>query len=370
MNPFKYGSIVLGRDFCGRKDLLNQITRHMQSSQNTVVFGERRIGKSSLVYEAVRKLRGTHILYMDLLGIKSTDALCKRMLRAIVTLEKRLSWVTKMIKTLSHLRPTITTDPVTSMPIISFDASVELKVNSIQEVLDLIESISKKKQFVVVFDEFQDILKINDAIEAIALLRSKIQFHSNIPYVFVGSIRHKMDEIFTSPNSAFFKSAIPISVKPLPYEEFSKFLIKKFENAQRKVLGETLKQVFEIANNITGDVQQLCETLWEVTPKGDTVSSDKLKAALELIFSREQKSYEAFVSLLTDFQLKCLSALAREGGRRIYSMDFVKAVGPHSSASVNRAMTRMIDINILYKREKEIRFVNPFFKAWLLPRGR
>lgn len=370
MNPFKYGSIVLGKDFCGRKDLLKQITRHMQASQNIVVFGERRIGKSSLVYEAVRKLRGTHILYIDLLGIKSIDALCKRMLRAIVTLEKRLSWVTKMIKTLSHLRPTITTDPVTSMPIISFDAFVELKANSIQEVLDLIESISKKKRFVVVFDEFQDILKINDASEAIALLRSKIQFHSNIPYVFVGSIRHKMDEIFTSPNSAFFKSAIPISVDPLPYEEFSKFLIKKFEKGQRKVLEETLKQVFEITNNITGDIQQLCETLWEVTPEGDAVSSDKLKAALELIFSREQKSYEAFVSLLTDFQIKCLLALAREGGRRIYSMDFIKAVGPHSSASVNRAMTRMIDINILYKREKEIRFVNPFFKAWLLPRGR
>jgi len=40
------------------------------------------------------------------------------------------------------------------------------------------------------------------------------------------------------------------------------------------------------------------------------------------------------------------------------------------SASVNRAMTRMIDINILFKRGKEISFVNPFFKAWLLPRGR
>ena len=36
--------------------------------------------------------------------------------------------------------------------------------------------------------------------------------------------------------------------------------------------------------------------------------------------------------------------------------------------SVNRAMTRTIDINILFKRGKEIRFVNPFFKAWLLPR--
>ena len=370
MNPFKYGSIVLGKDFCGRKDLLKQISSHIQASQNIVVLGERRIGKSSLVYEAVRKLRGTHLLYMDLLGIKSIDALCKRMLRSIVTLEKRLSWVTKMIKTLSHLRPTITTDPITSMPIISFDASVELKASSIQEVLDLVESIGKKKRLVVVFDEFQDILNTGDANEAIALLRSKIQFHRNIPYVFVGSIRHKMDEIFISPSSAFFKSAIPISVDPLPYEEFSKFLIKKFEKGHRKVLGETLKQVFEIANNITGDIQQLCETLWEVTPEGDAVPSDKLKAALELIFSREQKSYEAFVSLLTDFQLKCLSALAKEGGKKIYSMDFIKTVGPHSSASVNRAMTRMIDINILFKRGKEIRFVNPFFKAWLLPRGR
>jgi len=98
--------------------------------------------------------------------------------------------------------------------------------------------------------------------------------------------------------------------------------------------------------------------------------NDFFKSALELIFAREQKSYEIFVSLLTDFQLKCLTALAKEGGRRVYSMDFVKAVGHHSSASVNRAITRMININLLFQSGKEIRFVNPFFKAWLLPRGR
>ena len=61
MNPFKYGSIVLGSDFCGRKDLLCQITGHMNASQNIVVLGERRIGKSSLIYEAVRKIKGTDI---------------------------------------------------------------------------------------------------------------------------------------------------------------------------------------------------------------------------------------------------------------------------------------------------------------------
>ena len=370
MNPFKYGSIVLGKDFCGRKDLLKQIAAHMEASQNIVVVGERRIGKSSLVYEAVRKLRGTTVLYMDLLGIKSVDALCKRILRAIVILEKKASWMAKIIQTLSYLKPLISVDPITSMLVVTFDASVELKVDSIQEVLDLIESLSQKKRFVVVFDEFQDVLNINDEGEAISILRSKIQFHNDIPYVFVGSIRHKMDKIFTSPNSAFFKSAIPITVASLSIEEFSQFLIKKFESGKRKVLPDTFKHVFNIANNVTGDIQQLCEALWAVTEENDTVSPDNLKSALELIFTREQTSYEAFVGLLTDFQFKCLSALAREGGKSVYSMDFVKAVGQHSTASVNRAITRMIDINILFKSGKEIRFVNPFFKAWLLPRGR
>ena len=135
MNPFKYGSIVVGSDFCGRKDLLKQIAGYMEASQNIVVLGERRIGKSSLVYEAIRKLKGTGVLYIDLLGVKSSDALCKRMLRAIVTLEKKASWLTKTIKLLSHLRPTITTDPVTSLPIVSFDASVELRAESILAML-------------------------------------------------------------------------------------------------------------------------------------------------------------------------------------------------------------------------------------------
>lgn len=69
-----------------------------------------------------------------------------------------------------------------SMPTVSFDASVEMKANSIPEVLTLIESLGKKRRLVVVLDEFQDILNLEGSHEALALLRSKIQFQSDIPY--------------------------------------------------------------------------------------------------------------------------------------------------------------------------------------------
>ena len=105
-----------------------------------------------------------------------------------------------------------------------------------------------------------------------------------------------MDEIFTHHDSPFFKSAIPLTVEPLPYEEFSEFLKKKFATGQRKIDDEVLEKVFEIANEIPGDIQQLCEALWEVSSEKEIISLDKLKNALELRFAREQKSYENYIS--------------------------------------------------------------------------
>lgn len=363
MDPFKYGRIVSGKDFCGREKILKEISEAIKSSQNIVIQGERRIGKSSVIYEAVRRHKGIRLLYVDLLGIKSVDALCKRILKAIVLLEQKAGLFDKIIKTLSYLRPSLSVDPITLMPTITFDASVELKANSIPEVLSLIETLYKRKRWVVVLDEFQDILNLDDAREALSLLRSKIQFQTDIPYVFAGSIRRKMDEIFTHPDSPFFKSAIPITLGPLPYDEFSEFLKKRFAIGRQRINDDVLKKVFEIVYDIPGDIQQFCEALWTVTSDNETIGQNKLKDALELIFAREQKSYENDLSLLTDFQIRCLVAIAREGGNNILSVAFLKSAGVNNPSSVQRAITRMVGLNILYKSKKEYRFVNPFFQG-------
>ncbi len=369
MNPFKYGMVVSGRDFCGRKALLKQLKGYIESSQNVVLFGERRVGKTSVVYEAVRRSKGSRLLYIDLLGIKSVDTLCRRILRACVMLEQQSGMLEKIIKTLSNLRPSFTLDPITAMPTVTFDASIEMRANSIPEVLTIIESLHKKKQLVVILDEFQDILNLKDSQEATALLRSKIQFQANIPYLFVGSIRHKMNEIFTHHGSPFFKSAIPISIDPIPYDEFSKFLTDKFADGQRGVCDEILIQLFQIANNIPGDIQQLCEALWNVSSEGETIGKAQLKEGLELIFSREQKSYENYVSLLTYIQQKALRAIALEGGQSVFSVTFLKSAGFNNPSSVRKAITRMIELNILYEGGGEYKFINPFFRAWLLYKG-
>jgi len=369
MNPFKYGTIVSGKDFCGRNELLKQLIGHIESSKRVAVLGERRIGKSSVVYEAVRKSKGVRLLYIDLLGIKTIDALCRRILRTIIVFEKKSGLFDKIIKTLSYLRPSISIDPVTSLPTVTFDTSIEFKANSIPEVFSLIETLSKKRKLTVVIDEFQDVLNLPDSNEALALLRSTIQFQGHIPFIYIGSIRHKMEEIFTHHDSPFFKSAVLLNIGPLSFKEFSKFIKKKLTAGQRMVDDEILHKIFEISYSIPGDIQQLCEAAWAVTVEHEKISNKKLVEALELIFSREQKSYENYISFLTDIQQKCLKAITLEGGKSVFSVSFLKSAGFNNPSTVRRAIKRLMNLNILYQVAGEYRFINPFFRAWLLHKG-
>ena len=105
MNPFKYGSVVLGKDFCGRSDLIKQVQGHIESSQNIVVYGERRVGKTSLIYEATRRQKGYRTLQIDLMNIKSVNTLCRKFLSALGAMEQQSGFFERFLKSIPSLRP-------------------------------------------------------------------------------------------------------------------------------------------------------------------------------------------------------------------------------------------------------------------------
>jgi len=44
-NPFIYGKIVTGEDFCNRKKEIAELSRDIENSQNVILFSPRRFGK-------------------------------------------------------------------------------------------------------------------------------------------------------------------------------------------------------------------------------------------------------------------------------------------------------------------------------------
>ncbi|MGD8298461.1 MAG: hypothetical protein PVH42_14390 [Desulfobacterales bacterium] len=367
MNPFHYGQIVKKKDFCQRPDLDKKLAADIKRGQNVYIQGERRTGKTSLICETIRKLRKQRMVYADLLEVKSSDDFVKRIVTAIVTMENSAGYREKIFRKLSYLRPAVSIDPITGLPTLTLDSSFEMKPDSIHSVADLIVSYnSKTKPIVVVFDEFQDILNLGDARETLALLRSKIQFQSDIPYIFAGSTRNEMDGIFNDPVSAFFKSAVPIQVGPINRDRFQKFIIAKFKTGARRITADTLKTIFDVCFNIPGDIQQLCSALWGTTAYGANINERQIPIALEQIFAHELKGYETILKVVSNQQLKLLTGLARLGGRAPMSSVFLKGSGISQASSVQRALNRLMRLKIIFHYENEYRFVNPFFRAWLL----
>src|SRR5690606_7561761 len=112
---------------------------------------------------------------------------------------------------------------------ISTEAKDRNAPETVEQALDSLLEISKGRKLAVLFDEFQGVTKADPSARTLAAMRSRIQFHSTIPYLFAGSDRTKMLDVFTSPDSPFYKSAMTLSVDPIPADEFWTFLEERFQ---------------------------------------------------------------------------------------------------------------------------------------------
>ena len=369
MKPFKYGCVVTGETFCPRPDLQKRLAACVKDGQNAVLVGERRMGKTSLVYSVYAGLKRYRMLYVDLLNIRTIADFCNRVATAAAQMGKKESFVSRALKFMARLRPTLSVDPGNGMPVVSVDSRLAEDPSSMADVMSLIERFSSDERMFVVFDEFQEVKKLESGDQILAMLRGKIQFLQDTCFVFSGSVRSDMVDIFTNPKSPFFKSAMTISVANIPDDEFAPFLIERFKAGKRIADRVFINAVFDFTGRTTGDVQQLCAAVWNTTESGAHLSPADIMPALDEIFEQESGPFELQTMRLTRYQFKILVALAKFGGRNVYSAEFMSAAEVPSSSTATKALQRLVADGLVFVHDREYRFFNPFLRAWLISKG-
>ena len=369
MKPFKYGCVVSGEVFCPRPELQKRLADCVKDGQNVVLIGERRMGKTSLVYSVYGMLKMYRMMYIDLLNIRTIADFCNRVATAAAQMSEKESFVARAMKFMARLRPTLSLDPGNGMPIVSVDSRMADDPNSMADIISLIERFAKDERMFVVFDEFQEVKRLESGDQVLAMLRGRIQFLQDTCFVFSGSVRSDMVEIFTNPQSPFFKSAATISVANIPDDEFAPFLIERFKAGRRVADRAFIDEILDLTGRTTGDVQQLCAAVWNTTEKGAKLSSADIKPALNEIFAQESGPFELQTARLTKYQFKALVALAKLGGRNVYSTEFMSETGVPSSSTLTKALRRLVADGLVFIHDRQYRFFNPFLRAWLISKG-
>ena len=104
------------------------------------------------------------------------------------------------------------------------------------------------------------------------------------------------------------------------------------------------------------------------TERNEDIGDTALQRALANIFAREQDHYEIFVRRLIALQTRVLRALATRGENGVYSAPTLAKAQVYNSASMKRAIEKLVKDGLIYNFEGDFRFTNPFFKEWLTRR--
>lgn len=268
-NPFRYGGLVTGRDFVDRESELKDLMDEIRSGTNVVLFSPRRMGKSSLLAELMRRQRGELLfVYVDLYGITTETRMVEAYMTALVTsvygtARKIAAGITEVIKG-SRFRLVINDK---GEPGVEFSVG-QPSIPDIQDMLDIPEEIARKrgKRIVVMFDEFQEIASL-DGVSLLKAMRSKMQTHKHVSYVFAGSKRHLLMTIFEEEEGAFFKSAKSMELGPIPRADFVRFMMEKFAGAGGRIDREAATAIVDATGGNSYYAQQVAHELFNISTR-------------------------------------------------------------------------------------------------------
>lgn len=368
-NPFVYGKIISNQeDFCPRPKESKKVISNIKGNQNTYVIGERRVGKSSLVHFVFAELEKENeylCINIDVRGVATESNLQRIILQSVLKVVKEIRDTEWAISLLSKFKPTATPTE---------DGKIEFSIGqnsqsmnmSLADTFDYIEKVNHRKKIVIFIDEFPDILKIEDGFNILGQIRAKIQAQS-IPYIFAGSHRGEMRNIFENPDNKyhFYNSATPIVISKFALNEIVPFCRSKFELGGRIVNDGVLEDVYNKTNGITGDMYQVCHEIWDITDPNVTITHEIVSNAIFNICEGKNEIFGGMINDMSAMQKKIFSGIVLENGKHIFTSSFINKYKAKSSSNVKKVLDSLIQKNILYKKDDEILFYDPFFYIWL-----
>ncbi|MCK4766426.1 MAG: hypothetical protein KAW12_29795 [Candidatus Aminicenantes bacterium] len=375
MNPFVYGEKVKGENFCNRQEEIKELVSEISSGQNIMIFSPRRFGKTSLIGEVLGRLekKGLFTIYIDLFPVISNEDFARISLKSIsVLLSSNSKNILKKVKTFfTRVSPSLfVTFSEDGTPAIGINFSKNETYPVIEDIFNGLYAFvkDKKKRAAVVFDEFQQVGELEDS-RVEKTLRGIIQEHREISYVFMGSKKHLIYDMFNNPHRPFFKSSAHFPLKKIDPVIFADFVKEKFLNTGRAIAGGTALHIVNKAEAHPYYTQLLAHTAWESAQEGREITAEKIEAAVNRILEREEAAFTNLWDNLTLKQKKLLLALVLKGDNdKIFSAAFLKRYNLGSSSTVQRGVKSLLTKGIIDKEGDVIEFNDVFLKLWVKKR--
>jgi AAA+ ATPase superfamily predicted ATPase len=360
--------LALGDAFCNRKEEIKRILYDLYGNTPVLLISPRRYGKTSLALKAFDQIEWSYA-HVDLYKALSEEDIVKYILNGIGQLLGKIESAPKKLMLLAgelfsglHIKVVFEKAGIQLEFNQKKQSPTDIILKSLEKLHEL--ALRKDKHVILFLDEFQVVGEVinNNSIEAV--IREAAQKSTHVSYVFSGSNRHLMEQMFYDRKRPFYKLCDQIKLDRIHEKAYEQYI----NMAAKKKWGEilersTLAMIFKLSEFHSYYVNKLCSLLWQESnaPTEMDVVSTWHSFVLE-----NKSNVERELSLISINQRKILIFLSNQDNtKELFSKKATQQIDLMSS-SVQRAVEPLIEKDYVYiDEDKSYRVLDPLIKSVL-----
>lgn len=375
INPFVINGIIPDKYFCDRVKETEKLVRCIHNQSNVLLTSPRRMGKTQLIrhlYQQGSIAEDYHTFYVDIYSTTSLQEfillLGKEIYTVLAPQGKRV--LDTFINVLKSLSGSFGYDAMTGLP--SFDVKlgdIRTPELTLAEIFNYLENA--EKPCVCTIDEFQQIGKYPEK-NVEALLRTYIQKINNCRFIFAGSDRHTLENMFNSPAKPFYNSVEQMYLDRIDRHVYVDFMRTCFEDFGRNVPDRSvLEYAYDLFEGHTYYVHQTLHNVFAYFEKDVTVTKCLINDVVNDILQDKEHSFLTQLSLLNYTQKETLIAIAKDvEAYEVTSAAFVRRHSLQSPSAVQNAIRTLLNLQMITYRQdgrtKVYSVSDRFLQMWMV----
>lgn len=368
-NPFIVSGKIAPEYFCDRVKESSSLVKSITNGNNIVLISPRRMGKTGLIrfcYDRPEIKDEYYTFFIDILHTSSlrefTYAFGREIYETLLPLSHKM--VTLFLQTIKSITGKFGFDPMTNLPAFNLAlGDIERPEYTLDEIFRYLDRADKP--CIVAIDEFQQISKYPEK-NVEALLRTYIQKSDNCHFIFAGSERHMMREMFSSSARPFYRSADFLELKVIDSEKYIPFVISHFEKRGRGITAANVDKVYRLFQGYTYYMQKTFNGAFADTQEGEECSLETIREVIDNIIVSNDTVFREILSNVPEKQKELLYAIASEGeARHITSSSFIKRHSLSSASSVQSALNKLLEKDLVTEINKVYSVTDRIFAMWM-----
>jgi uncharacterized protein len=367
-NPFRTAEHVVGSYFTDRAEEVGVVVRGMAGRGRLLVYGPRRMGKSSILAVSAGRVRadGGVVIHADLATSASLVEVADRLLAAVSAVEP---WHGRLVDWARSLSPVVTLgfdevgSPRLGVGLAARPRGGEAERGLLERVLDRVEAVASRESapVVVVLDEFQRLSELGgEAAEW--LLRNRMQENRGTSFVCAGS-KEALIQAMLRPKRAFYAFFEQLHVGPMDAGHLGRWIDERLAGAGVRASGVGAALVARVGPR-TQDVVQAARTLWFQAALSGRADGEAVEAAIAEIVRNDDTGLRRTWEDLTPLQQRLLRAVAASAPE-LHGQETRQRFELGPSSSVTTALDALTGRSILVRDGGPAQFENPFFREWV-----